>query len=103
MLFNSIPFLIFFPIVTLVFYLLPHRFRWIHLLAASCFFYMYFVPEYILILLITIVIDYAAGIYMEKAEGKRRKTYLVVSVVSTCLVLVIFKYLDFFNGNIISH
>ena len=102
MLFNSIPFLIFFPIVTLVFYLLPHRFRWIHLLAASCFFYMYFVPEYILILLITIVIDYAAGIYMEKAEGKRRKTYLVVSVVSTCLVLVIFKYLDFFNGNIIS-
>jgi D-alanyl-lipoteichoic acid acyltransferase DltB (MBOAT superfamily) len=102
MLFNSIPFLIFFPIVTLVFYLLPHKYRWIHLLAASCFFYMYFVPQYILILLITIVIDYAAGIYIEKTEGKRRKWFLVVSIVSTCLVLVIFKYLGFFHQNMIS-
>ena len=102
MLFNSIPFLIFFPIVTALFYLLPHKYRWIHLLAASCFFYMFFVPQYILILLITIVIDYAAGIYLEKTEGKRRKLFLVVSVVSTCLVLVIFKYLNFFNQNMIS-
>jgi D-alanyl-lipoteichoic acid acyltransferase DltB (MBOAT superfamily) len=72
------------------------------LLAASCFFYMYFVPQYILILLITIVIDYAAGIYMEKTEGRRRKMFLIVSVISTCLVLVIFKYLNFFNQNFIS-
>ena len=102
MLFNSIPFLIFFPIVTLLFYLLPHKYRWIHLLAASCFFYMFFVPKYILILLITIIIDYAAGIFMEKTEGKKRKMFLIVSVVSTCLVLIIFKYLNFFNHNLIS-
>ena len=100
MLFNSIPFLIFFPIVTLLFYLIPHQYRWIHLLAASCFFYMFFVPKYILILLITILIDYTAGIYIEKTEGKRRKWFLIISVVSTCLVLVIFKYLDFFNQNL---
>jgi len=102
MLFNSIPFLIFFPIVTLLFYLLPHKYRWILLLAASCFFYMFFVPQYILILLITILIDYAAGIYIEKTEGERRKLFLIISIVSTCLVLVIFKYLNFFHHNMIS-
>jgi D-alanyl-lipoteichoic acid acyltransferase DltB (MBOAT superfamily) len=63
---------------------------------------MFFVPKYILILLITIIIDYAAGIFMEKTEGKKRKMFLIVSVVSTCLVLIIFKYLNFFNHNLIS-
>lgn len=101
MLFNSIEFLLFFPIVTILFYLIPHSYRWIHLLAASCFFYMFFVPQYILILLITIVIDYAAGILMEKTEGKRRKAYLIVSICSTCLVLFIFKYFGFFHENMI--
>ena len=102
MLFNSIPFLIFFPIVTLIFYVLPHKYRWVHLLAASCFFYMFFVPQYILILLITILIDYTAGIYIEKTTGKRRKYFLILSIVSTCLVLVIFKYLNFFTHNAIA-
>jgi len=102
MLFNSIPFLIFFPIVTLLFYVIPHKYRWVLLLAASCFFYMFFVPKYILILLITILIDYIAGIYIEKTEGKRRKFFLIVSIISTCLVLVIFKYLGFFHQNMIA-
>lgn len=101
MLFNSIEFLIFFPIVTILFYLIPHNYRWIHLLAASCFFYMFFVPQYILILLITIVIDYVAALLMEKTEGRRRKVWLVVSICSTCLVLIIFKYLGFFHENMI--
>ena len=62
MLFNSFEFLLFFPIVTVIFFLLPHKIRWAHLLTASCLFYMAFVPVYILILLGTIVIDYIAGI-----------------------------------------
>ena len=62
---------------------------------------MFFVPQYILILLITIVVDYVAGIFIEKSEGRRRKVLLIVSIVTTCLVLAIFKYLDFFNDNII--
>ena len=102
MLFNSIPFLIFFPIVTLLFYAIGHKYRWVLLLAASCFFYMFFVPQYILILLITILIDYTAGIYIEKTEGKRKKSFLILSIVTTCLVLVIFKYLGFFHQNMIS-
>ena len=103
MVFNSIEFLIFLPIVVALFYLLPQKARWLMLLAASCVFYMWFVPKYILILLVTIIIDYSAGILIEKHENepKRKKTYLVISVVSTLLVLFIFKYLGFINDNFV--
>ena len=67
MLFNSFEFLIFFPVVTVLFFVLPHRFRWLMLLLASCFFYMFFKWEYILILLGTIVVDYYAGLLIEGA------------------------------------
>lgn len=100
--FNSISFLIFFVIVSSLYYLIEYKFRWILLLAASCFFYMYFIPEYILILFATIVIDYISAIAIESSEGKKRKLYLIVSIVSTCAVLVIFKYYDFFQENIIN-
>lgn len=89
MLFNSIEFLVFFPIVTLLFYLMPHKQRWLMLLTASCFFYMWFIPKYIFILLITIIIDYYAGIFIEKWKDNvpKKTTCLVVSIVSTCMVL----------------
>jgi len=99
MLFNSFNFLIFFPVVTAVYFLLPHSWRWIWLLAASCFFYMFFIPAYIFILLITILIDYFAGRMIVRSAGLKRKVYLIVSIVSTCLVLFVFKYYDFFIGN----
>ena len=95
MVFNSIEFLIFLPIVVLLFYLLPHKWRWLMLLAASCVFYMWFVPKYILILLVTIVIDYSAGVLMERYadQHKLKKTFFVISIVSTLAVLLVFKYL----------
>lgn len=104
MLFNSAAFLLFFPIVTLLFYLLPHRYRWIMLLGASCLFYMWFIPKYILILLITIIIDYAAGIWIErwKEHKKWQKICLIVSILSTCSVLFIFKYLNFCSANLVA-
>lgn len=75
MLFNSFEFLFcFFPIITIVYYLLPHTIRWLWLLIASCIFYMFFIPEYILILFTAIVIDYFAGIYIENTESVKRKT-----------------------------
>jgi len=104
MLFNSIEFLIFFPIVTLLFYLMPQKWRWLLLLAASCFFYMWFIPKYIFILLITILIDYSAGILIEKWKDDipKKKACLVVSIVSTCMVLFIFKYLNFCSANLVA-
>jgi alginate O-acetyltransferase complex protein AlgI len=100
MLFNSIQFLIFFPIVTVVFFLLPHKYRWFHLLVASCLFYMAFIPVYILILLFTILIDYIAGIVIENATGKKKKYFLSLSIVANVGVLAFFKYYNFFTQNI---
>jgi alginate O-acetyltransferase complex protein AlgI len=99
MLFNSIQFAFFFPIVTLLYFLSPQRLRWMILLVASCVFYMAFIPVYILILVVTIVIDYAAAIWIEDSSGRARKRYLVISILSTCAVLFVFKYFNFFNTN----
>lgn len=98
MLFNSLQFLLFFPVVTILYFVTPHSWRWLLLLAASCVFYMAFIPSYILILLATIVVDYTAGIIIEKTEGAKRKLALIGSIVSTCLILIVFRYLDFFTS-----
>ena len=102
MVFNSIAFLLFLPIVVLLFYLLPHKWRWLMLLTASCVFYMWFVPKYILILLVTIVIDYGAGVLMERYADRRKlkKTFFIISIVSTLMVLLVFKYLNFLTANL---
>jgi len=97
MLFNSFEFLVFFPVVTVLYFVLPHRLRWAHLLAASCVFYMGFIPAYILILGFTIVVDYFAGILIEDAWGRRRKTYLLMSLAANIGVLAVFKYYNFLN------
>jgi alginate O-acetyltransferase complex protein AlgI len=60
---------------------------------------MFFIPVYIFILIATILIDYTAGIYIEKSTGKHRKNWLILSIISTCLVLAVFKYFNFFNTN----
>jgi alginate O-acetyltransferase complex protein AlgI len=99
-LFNSVDFLVFFPLVTAGYFLLPQRFRWIHLLLASCYFYMVFVPEYILILGFTILIDFIAGIMIARSEGALRKRYLLLSIFSNLAILFVFKYYDFFRVNV---
>src|SRR5262245_17376774 len=102
MLFNSLEFALFFPLVVGVYFLLAQRFRVSWLLVASCAFYMAFIPSYIFILFTTILIDYVAGICIERSEGKRRKWWLIGSIISTCLVLFIFKYYNFFVGSFVS-
>jgi alginate O-acetyltransferase complex protein AlgI len=99
-LFNSIQFLLFFPLVTAAYFAAPQRWRWPLLLIASCYFYMAFIPVYIFILLITILIDYFAALFIEASAGHRRRVGLTVSIVATCLVLFFFKYYDFIIGNI---
>jgi alginate O-acetyltransferase complex protein AlgI len=101
MLFNSLQFLVFFLVVTRLYFSLGWKRRWPMLLVASCVFYMCFIPVYILILLVTIAIDYAMALLIEQATGRRRQAYLVVSIVATCLVLFVFKYYNFFvlTGN----
>lgn len=100
MLFNSLHFLVFFIFVTIQYFATPHNWRWLLLLLASCYFYMSFVPIYILILGFTIVIDYIAGIYIENAKGKLRKFFLIFSLIANIGVLVVFKYYNFLNDNL---
>jgi len=99
MLFNSFDFLLFYPIVTVAFFLLQQKIRWFWLLAASCYFYMFFIPIYIAILAATIIIDYYVGIYLEKAVPEKRKRILVISILINVGILAVFKYYNFFVGN----
>ena len=100
MLFNSFEFLLFFIVTTLVYFSLEHKFRWALLLVASCVFYMYFIPIYLLILFLTIFVDYFAGILLENTKGKTRKYFLVLSIVTNVGILAFFKYYNFFIDNI---
>lgn len=98
--FVSFQFIIFFILVTSLYFLLPHKFRWILLLFSSCIFYMAFIPKYIIILFILITIDYSAALLMDKAKGNYRKLLLLTSITATVLVLFIFKYFNFFVINL---
>ncbi len=98
MLFNSFEFLIFFPVATVLFYLLPHNARWVMLLAAGCLFYCWFVPAYLLILFAIIIVDYISALLIEKSDQKKK--WLICSLVANLGLLAFFKYYNFFAGNI---
>jgi alginate O-acetyltransferase complex protein AlgI len=98
--FNSIEFAVFFVVVTTAYFVLPHKFRWLLLLLASCFFYMSMIPVYILVLGLTIVVDYFAGIWIEKSGRKTKKLCLAISLLSTISILFVFKYFNFFSYNV---
>lgn len=101
MVFNSLQFLLFFGIVTLSYFSLRWSGRWLLLLLASCYFYLIFVPKYILILFGTIVIDYIAGIWIENTKNPRnRKALLLLSLVANVGILAFFKYFNFIAENV---
>lgn len=102
MLFNSFHFVFFFIVTTTFYFVIPHKFRWVLLLGASCYFYMFFIPVYILILGFTIVIDYFAGIWLEKTHGTNKKWFLIASIIANLSVLAVFKYYNFLNENLSS-
>lgn len=100
MLFNSVAFLIFFSIFFFLFYFLNGIQRKVLLLIASCIFYMWFIPVYVLILFITIFIDYYAAQKIEDTNSQRKKKqHLLLGIINTCLVLFVFKYYNFFIDN----
>ncbi|MFN0060680.1 MAG: MBOAT family O-acyltransferase [Planctomycetota bacterium] len=94
--FNSIEFLLYFPLVALSYFLLPQRHRWLLLLAASYYFYMCWEPVYALLIVASTVVDYAAGRLMgASADRAQRRKYLFVSMALNLGLLFTFKYLDF--------
>ena len=101
MAFNSIQFIIFFIIVVGVYYAIPHRFRWMLLLAASYYFYMCWKAEYVLLIIFSTLVDYYCGLAMGRQPDKNgRRKFMVLSLVVNLGVLFAFKYFNLFNDSL---
>jgi alginate O-acetyltransferase complex protein AlgI len=101
MLFNSIEFILFFPIVVAAYFLLPFRFRWILLLLASYYFYMCWNYKYIVLIIFSTLIDYFVAIHISRAKKKQfKKLLLLFSILSSLGILFFFKYFNFLSENI---
>ncbi|MBR2890486.1 MAG: MBOAT family protein [Oscillospiraceae bacterium] len=100
--FNSGAFLIFLPVVTAGYWLLPYRFRKYWLLAASYYFYMYWNPWLIFPFLLSTAVDYCCGLGIEKYRGNKpvMKALLLTSICLNLTLLFSFKYLDFFGETV---
>lgn len=104
MLFNSIDFLIFLPIVLVIYYIIPMKYKHIWLLISSYYFYMCWNAKYVLLIFVSTVITYLSGILIDKVEktcpdvngiGKYKKLILALSFVSNLGILFYFKYINF--------
>lgn len=113
MLFNSFNFMIFFPIVVLLYFAFPHKVRYIWLLAASYYFYMCWNPVYAFLLVTSTLITYASGLLIDREntaasnEGaneaaiqRRKHLWVFLSLFLNLGILLFFKYFDFFVENI---
>ena len=99
MLFNSFHFLIFFPIVTLIYFLIPYTIRWIWLLITSYYFYMCWNPRYAILIATSTLITYLSGILISNSKD-RKKLWVALSFISNLGILFFFKYFDFAIENI---
>lgn len=103
MVFNSFQFLVFFPIIVVIYFIIPKRLRYIWLLAASYYFYMSWNARYALLIALSTVITYASGLLLGRTNrleeaGKRAalgKWIVAVSFVINLGILFFFKYFDF--------
>ena len=104
MLFNSIAFLLFFPIVCVIYFSIPPqmiRARNLLLLIASYYFYMNWQPAYALLLLTSTFVTYIAALGIGCFENRRKKKIcLVSSLVLNLAILFLFKYYNFLSSNI---
>ena len=101
MLFNSIQFIIFFPIIVFLFFMMPHKYRTVLLLVASYYFYMCWKAEYIILIIVSTLIDYFCAIKMEESEHQQqKKKFLIISLFSNLGLLFLFKYYNFFSDNL---
>lgn len=109
MLFNSTDFLLFFPVVTIIYYVIPYKLRYLWLLACSYYFYMCWNPKYIILLLFSTVVTYLSGLIIEwlkrsdldaahKIIGKN--CCVAGSFALNLSLLGFFKYFDLFMGSL---
>ena len=103
--FTSLNFLIFFIIVCTLYFVIPHKFRWVWLLICSYYFYMSLNPKYAIVMATSTIITYLSGLLIENANkihNKKKSTQLkkfwvIASISSNLGILFLFKYYHFFN------
>ncbi len=101
MLFNSLDFFVFFPIVVLVYFIVPRKIRYIWLLVASYYFYMCWNAEYALLIGVSTLITYISGLFLCKLKKTwLRKLVVAMSFISNLGILVFYKYFDFLLENV---
>jgi len=101
MIFNSITYFIFLPIVLLLFFALPQKFRWILLLCSSYFFYGYWNVNYLAIIIIATAVAFFCGKMIGKESRRaRRKLWLYATLIINLGILAVFKYWDFGADNV---
>lgn len=101
MLFNSLEFLFFLPIVVSIYFLMPPKFRWALLLLASYYFYMCWDYRYIVLIMGSTTVDYFAGIGIHRSHNKTVKKWLLAASLTANLgLLFFFKYYTFFGNNV---
>lgn len=101
MLFNSLAFAVFLPIVFILYWGMPHKYRYLVLLAASYYFYMSWNPKYVLLILITTAVSYVCAITMEGTDSRKKKRGCLAAALLVSLgILFFFKYFNFLSGSV---
>ena len=98
MIFSSLIFIFFFlPLFFLIYYLVPNKFKNIIILIFSLIFYSWGEPIYILLLLFSSVVDYTNGFFINKyqKDTKKKRFFLILSIIINISLLVVFKYSGF--------
>ncbi len=100
MLFSSIPFLYYFlPLFLLVYFLSPKVMKNTVILVFSLAFYAWGEPKYVFLMIITVLVNYIAGIFIGRSKDIGRKIWLLLACVFSLGSLGYFKYADFFIEN----
>lgn len=103
MLFNSLSFAVFLPIVFILYWALPHRFRWIILLISSYYFYMSWNVAYVVLILGTTFVSYITALFLDKTDNpKLKKLYMALAAIICLGVLFFFKYFNFFQDSVLA-
>lgn len=101
MLFHSFQYALFLPFVVAMYWSVPHRLRWVLLLVASCYFYASWHPGYLLLLILSIVVDYTMALWMAASSDRRhRRALLLLSLLCNLGLLLFFKYWNFFSTSL---
>lgn len=101
MLFNSFGFLLFFPLISLGFFIIPKKFRTLYLLFSSYYFYMNWKPLYALLIATSTIVTFGCGYLISlSSSNSRKKTLLIVSLIINLGLLFYFKYFNFIGSSI---